>query len=206
MGLLQDRVAIVTGASGGVGRGICTAFAREGARVVVIDTDEYAATNVATELESFGAQAVAIPCDIRDPDAITRAVTEAVDWFGTVDILVNNTSHLMRDVALEDMTDEDFEVALAIGPAATFRFMRACHRYLSGDGHVINVRSETEVAVVPEAAVEEWNWYAITVNRLSPGELADAEVGRVAVFLAGPDATFVDDCTVTAEGDGALVA
>jgi NAD(P)-dependent dehydrogenase (short-subunit alcohol dehydrogenase family) len=250
MSVLQDKVAIVTGGAGGVGRGICTAFAREGARVAIVDINESGAAALATELESVGAQALAIPCDISDADEITKAVEETVDWFGTVDILVNNAQAGTHDVALEDMTDADFDVALATGPTATFRFMKACHPYLVDGGRVINLRSGAEVVAMPnragyntakgaiaaltKSAAREWGRHGITVNCLSPFVLhdkakeffedhpdelegllagvsiprsgdAETDVGRVAVFLAGPDASFVTGCTVTADGGGAFV-
>lgn len=152
MGVLQDKVAIVTGGAGGVGRGICTAFAKEGARVVIVDIDEPAAAKVVTDLESLGAQAIAIRCDISDADEINQAVHAAVEWFGTVDILVNNAQAATHDVALEDMTDDDFNLALATGPTAAFRFMKACHPYLTGGGRVINLRSGAELVAMPYRA------------------------------------------------------
>lgn len=250
MGVLQDKVAIVTGGAGGVGRGICTAFAKEGARVVIVDIDEPAAAKVVTDLESLGAQAIAIRCDISDADEINQAVHAAVEWFGTVDILVNNAQAATHDVALEDMTDDDFNLALATGPTAAFRFMKACHPYLTGGGRVINLRSGAELVAMPyragyntakgaiaaltKSAAREWGRQGITVNCLSPLVLhdkakaffedhpeelegllasvsiprngdAETDVGRVAVFLAGPDASFVTGCTVTADGGGAFV-
>ncbi len=189
MSVLQDKVAIVTGGAGGVGRGICTAFAREGARVAIVDINESGAAALATELESVGAQALAIPCDISDADEITKAVKETVDWFGTVDILVNNAQAGTHDVALEDMTDADFDVALATGPMATFRFMKVRHPYLVDGGRVINLRSGAEVVAMPnragyntakgaiaaltKSAAREWGRHGITVNCLSPFVLHD---------------------------------
>ncbi len=230
MGVLQDKVAIVT-AGGGVGREICTAFAKEGARVAVLDIDESAAIDVVTDLESLGAQAIALRCDITDADEITKAVKEAVDWFGTVDILVNSMPAISRDVALEDMTDADFDRALATGPAATLRFMRACHPYLADGGHVINLNSHADLANVPTSAAREWGWHGITVNGLSafgihdeatahideldallksmssaPGEDVETDIGHLAVFLAGPDASLVAARAATADGDNVLVA
>jgi NAD(P)-dependent dehydrogenase (short-subunit alcohol dehydrogenase family) len=208
VGALQDKIAIVTGGGSAVGRAICTAFAKEGARVAIVDFDESAAAAVATELESFGAQAIAIGCDVSNAGEITMAVKATVDWFGTVDILANNAQAAINDVALEDMTDADFEVAIAAGPGATLRFMRACHPHLVDGGHVINVRIGAEVIVVPDSATREWDWYGITVSSLSPAVLDDnpTDIGRVAVLLAGTDTRYTPSCQVKAESAGALVA
>ena len=173
MGALQDKVAIVT-ASGGINREICRAFAIEGAKVVVLDIDESAAIDAVVEMESLGAQAMALRCDASATDEIMRAVKDAVDWFGSVDILVNGILPMSRDVALEDMTDADVDWALNHGPASALKFMRACHPYLAdGGGHVINLHSDDDFAHVPTSAGREWGWDGITVNSLSTSGIHD---------------------------------
>lgn len=250
MGVLENKVAIVTGAGGGVGRGICTAFAKEGARVVIVDIDEPAAAAVADAVEALHADALAIRCDIRNADEIAHAVDATVDRFGTVDILVNNAQAATHDIALEDMSDSDFDLAMTTGPTATFRFMKACHPYLKDGGRVINLRSAAELLALPnragynaakgaiaaltKAAAREWGGQGITVNCLAPKVMhgkakqffdehpeewqkmlsnstiprdgdAEADVGRAAVFLAGPDASFITGCTVSVDGGAAFI-
>lgn len=247
MGVLEDRVAIVTGGGGGLGRGICTAYAKEGARVAIIDVNEPSAQAVVADLQALNFEALAISCDVGSADQITQAVAATVERFGTVDILVNNAQAASHDVAFEDLTDEDFDLALATGPIATARFMRACFPYLKGRGRIINMRSGAELAGLPnrgayvaakgaisaltKAAAREWGRHGITVNSMLPfvlhesakeffsvhpqelekilGDLciprsgdAEADIGRVAVFLAGPDASFVTGSTVSVDGGG----
>lgn len=234
MGLLQDKVAIITGAADSAGMSICAAFAKEGARVAIVDMDELAAAALATDLDSAGAQAIAIPCDVRNADDIIRSVDMAADWFGTVDILVNNAQSATHDVALADMADADFDLAMVTGPTATFRFMRACHPHLVNGGHVINLRSGTEVVSMPKSAAREWGWYGITVHYLTTvvrdgkdtanfdahadglngplsglsglrGGDTDIDIGHVAVLLAGTEASVAARFTATASESCALI-
>jgi NAD(P)-dependent dehydrogenase (short-subunit alcohol dehydrogenase family) len=250
MGVLENKVAIVTGGGGGVGRGICAAYAKEGAHVAIVDIDEPSAAAVAKDVEALNAQALVIHCDIGNANEIASAVQATVDRFGSVDILVNNAQAATHDVALEDMSDDDFDLALATGPTATFRFMKACYPYLKGGGRIIKVRSAAEplalpnragyiaakgaIAALTKAAAREWGKQGITVNCLAPKVFhaeakrffdehpeerekmmanatiprdgdAEADVGRTAVFLAGPDASFITACTVSVDGGAAFI-
>jgi NAD(P)-dependent dehydrogenase (short-subunit alcohol dehydrogenase family) len=250
MGVLENKVAIVTGGGGGVGRGICTAYAKEGALVVIVDIDEAAAVAVANDIATLNGHAVALRCDIRNAEEITHTVQATVDQFGTIDILVNNAQAATHDTALEDMSDDDFQLALDTGPTASFRFMRACYPYLRDGGRIINLRSAAEllslsnragyntakgaIAALTKSAAREWGRQGITVNCLAPKVLhsaakqffddhpeereklqsraviprdgdAEADVGRAAVFLAGPDASFITGCTVSVDGGAAFI-
>ena len=87
---LQDKVAVVTAASRGLGRAVALAFAEEGARVVVNARNAERLAGVAAACEALGAQAVAVPGDVTNPADVDRLVKAAVERFGTVDILVTN--------------------------------------------------------------------------------------------------------------------
>ena len=87
---LQNKVAIVTAASRGLGRAVALAFAGEGARVVVNARDAERLAGVAAACEGLGAQALAVPGDVTNPTDVDRLVKTAVERFGTVDILVTN--------------------------------------------------------------------------------------------------------------------
>jgi NAD(P)-dependent dehydrogenase (short-subunit alcohol dehydrogenase family) len=249
MGSLDGKVAIVTGGGGGVGRGICLAFAKEGARVVVLDLDPAAASSVADAVSSAGGEAIPLTCDISKTDAVDQAVATVVEKFGTVDILVNNAQASRGGVAFEDITDDDLDLAFGTGPFAAVRFMRASFPHLKCGGRVINLRSASElvglagmgayigakgaIGGLTRTAAREWGQHGITVNCLAPAVMspaaqgyfdanpdelkaltanmsiprfgdAESDVGRVAVFLAGPDAGYVTGCTVSADGGGAF--
>lgn len=90
--LLTDRVAVVTGAAGGLGSAIARRFAQEGAQLVLCDINEAALRDLAQELSASGAQCLALPCDVSSSESVDRLFAAADDRFGTVHILVNNAA------------------------------------------------------------------------------------------------------------------
>lgn len=90
MGICQDRVVIVTGAGGGLGRGYALAFAAEGAKVVVNDINVEAAQKVVDDIKAAGGEAIVNSSDITNYDESINAVKQAVDTFGDLHVVVNN--------------------------------------------------------------------------------------------------------------------
>src|SRR2546425_7577783 len=98
---LTGRVALVTGAGAGIGRGIALGLAAFGAGVAVLELDAASAHATAAEIERAGGAALALPTDVRDGEAVERAVAAAVERFGGVDVLVNNVGGTFRAAFLE---------------------------------------------------------------------------------------------------------
>lgn len=201
MGTLDGRVAIVTGAGSGVGRGIALALVKEGAAVGVIDINDDGAAETVALLESAGGRGIAVHCDIRRSAEVNAAVATVVEAFGNVDILVNNAQGARGQVLFEDITDEDLDLVFQAGPIGAVYFMRAAFPYLKdGYGRVINVRSGAEQIPLPgmgayiaakgatggitRIAAREWGQYGITVNSIAPAAMTDAAKGY---FEANPD-------------------
>ena len=98
---LTGRTAVVTGAGAGIGKGIALGFAAFGARVAVLELVEETARRTAAEVEAAGGQALALATDVRDGEAVGRAVAATVERFGGVDVLVNNVGGTFRAEFLE---------------------------------------------------------------------------------------------------------
>ena len=151
MGLLDGRVAIVTGSGRGIGREFALCFGREGAKVVVNDvgvaldgrgTEEDPAAQVCKEIEGFGGEAVPNYDSVSDFDAAGRIVQTAVDTFGTLDILVNNAG-IVRDRSLLKMEESDFDAVIGVHLKGTFNCTRHAAPFMKdhGYGRIVNITS-----------------------------------------------------------------
>ena len=128
MGLLEGRIAIITGSGRGIGRSVAILFAREGAKVVVSDLDEKPAREVAEEIKNTGGDCLVFPGDVTKPSFAESIVAQAVQSWGGVHILVNNAGFTW-DAVIHKMTDEQWEAMLAVHLTAPFRLIRAAAPY-----------------------------------------------------------------------------
>lgn len=186
MGKLDGKVAIVTGGGRGIGLGVAAALAREGAAIAILEIDPLTARSTAIEIETIGARAVAIPCDVGSRDECETAVAHTVETFGGIDVLVNNATNAPREVSLADNTDEDMEIAWRVNVMATFWLMQACHPHMlvRGGGSIINFGSSAGtsgmigfasyaaakegVRALTRVAAREWGPDGIRVNVVCP--------------------------------------
>jgi NAD(P)-dependent dehydrogenase (short-subunit alcohol dehydrogenase family) len=151
MGLLDGRVAVVTGSGRGIGREFALCFAREGAKVVINDvgvsldgqgTDDDPAAQVCKEIEALGSSAVPNYDSVSDFEGAGRIVQTAVDAFGTVDIVVNNAG-IVRDKTLVKMDESDFDAVIAVHLKGTFNVTRHAAEVMRAKeyGRIINITS-----------------------------------------------------------------
>ena len=140
--LLQDKVALVTGATRGIGRGVALALAAQGAHLVVVGTNEEKAVAFASELEQNGTQALGIGADVSVAADVERLVDLAKERFGRVDILVNNAG-ITRDGLMLRMKDDDWDSVLDINLKGAFLCTRAVARLMTRQrsGRIINISS-----------------------------------------------------------------
>jgi 2-hydroxycyclohexanecarboxyl-CoA dehydrogenase len=190
-GRLDGRVALVTGAGQGIGRGTALALAKEGAAVALAGRTLSKCEAVAAEIADLGGRALPIACDVSVREQIDAAVAATVSAFGGIDILVNNAQSSVQ-AKLEDTTDADIDIAWRTGALATFHAMQAAFPHLraSGCGSIVNFGSSTAIegnvafgayAMAKEAirglsrvAAREWGAFGIRVNVIVPNALSPA--------------------------------
>ena len=141
---LDGRVALVTGASSGIGNAIATTLGRNGASVVVADIRRTPKLDeerpVLEALEAVGADHLFVETDVSDPAAVARAVDEAVETFGGLDILVNNAG-VFKQYMIHETPIDEWDHMLVVNLPGTFLWCRAAIPYLRGSdsGKIINL-------------------------------------------------------------------
>lgn len=185
MGRLDGKVAIVTGAGRGIGRGAALALGKEGANIVVVDIDRDACVRTAEEVEGHGVRTLPVSCNVSLREEVKAAVTACVTSFGTVDILVNAAQSMRQDVLLQDTTDEDMALALGSGLMGTLYFMQECFPYMKErGGKIINfasaagleghvgwtayAASKEAIRAIARVACHEWGIHKINTNVICP--------------------------------------
>jgi len=140
---LTGRTAVVTGAGAGIGKGIALGFAAFGARVAILELVEDAARATAAAVEAAGGEALALPTDVRDGEAVERAVAATVERFGGVDVLVNNVGGTFRAPFLETR-EKGWDAIVRTNLKTVFHGVRAVAPRMiaqGGGGSIINIVS-----------------------------------------------------------------
>jgi len=227
MGILEGRVAVVTGSGRGLGREFALCLAREGAAVVINDvgvslrgesTEEDPAGQVVAEIESFGGRAVAARDSVSDFDAAGRIVGAAVDAFGRVDIVVNNAG-IVRDRTLVKMDEADFDAVIATHLKGTFNITRHAAPLMkdAGYGRIINITSsaglrgnfgQTNYGAAKAGIMGMTFVWALELARsgITVNALAPAGVTRMTADLSDPDAVAEMPATLDPSLNAPLVA
>jgi NAD(P)-dependent dehydrogenase (short-subunit alcohol dehydrogenase family) len=142
MASLQDRIALVTGSTSGIGRGIAAHFASIGASVMIHGPSEADAQRVAAELRDAGHDADAVGGDLADPETCRRVVQTVVERHGGLDVLINNAASTLR-ASLEDSTVEFWDTMMAINLRAPFICLQEAVKSMKtrGGGSIVNIGS-----------------------------------------------------------------
>jgi len=182
---LDGKVALVTGASRGIGRAIALRLGREGAAVVVNYSGNLeAARETVAAVEAAGGRAVPVRADVGLVAEVERLLDATIRQFGRLDILVNNAG-IMFNKPLSDVTEEEFDRIFAVNVKGTFFACQQAARHMAEGGRIINLSSSTTVLMLPtyaayvatKGAVEQLSHVlakelgprGITVNVVSPG-------------------------------------
>ena len=193
MGILQDRVAIVTGASSGAGHGCALRFAEEGAIVVASARRKERLEALVQDIAGKGGKAIAIECDLFKEEDIDRVVQTTISEFGKVDILANiGQGSMDKHTYLQDVTVPNAIEVYMGGPIQSLLFMQKCFPYMKerNYGRIINCGSQSALSGLPgfgayemaKAAIQaltrnasqEWAKFGITSNVFLPAHWSDA--------------------------------
>jgi 3-oxoacyl-[acyl-carrier protein] reductase len=184
---LEGKVALVTGASRGIGRAIAIRLGRDGASVVVnFSGNAEAAAETVASVQSAGGKAFAVRADISKVSEVEKLFDDSIARFGRIDILVNNAGAMFNKL-LADVTEEEFDRSFAVNVKGSFFACQQAARRMPDGGRIINLSSSTtgrsitlptySTYVATKGAVEQFSYVlakelgpkGITVNVVSPG-------------------------------------
>ena len=186
-GDLTGRVALVTGAASGIGRASALAFAEAGTRVALLDVDERGLAATAEKVRAAGGEALALPADVTDLDAVTGAVAATVDTFGSLDAAHNNAGVAGPYLPLDEYPPAEFYRVLQVDLIGVWHCLRAEIAVMrrQGSGAIVNTSSMLGAAAMPDngayiaakhgvngltrAAAVELAGTGTRVNALAPG-------------------------------------
>ncbi len=143
MGIVLDKVALVTGSGAGIGRATALKFAEEGAKVVVSDVHQVDGEETVALIKDAGGEAVFVFCDVADPEAVNALVAETVKAYGRLDCACNNAGIEGKIAPLTEQSVEDFDTVISVNLRGTFLCLQAEIRQMmtNGGGAIVNLAS-----------------------------------------------------------------
>lgn len=199
MGKLDGKVAIVTGTSSGLGRGVAIAFAKEGAKLAICARRVEKLQQTAETCRQAGAEVLALPCDVTVMADLERLVNTTMEKYGRIDILVNNAVSATQYVSIMDHTQDMWDSVMKSGLEASWNLMRLCQPIMKKQkyGRIINVSSaagyqgmalygayaiaKAGIRAMTMVAAREWG-PEITVNSFGPlcnSDLSSVTFGKM---------------------------
>ncbi len=245
---LENKTALVTGGSRGIGRAIALAMAEEGANIAVVFAgNREAAEKTAADIAEKGVQARIYQCDVASAGETEAVVKQILDDFGGVDILVNNAG-IVRDTLLLRMKEEDFDAVLNTNLKGAYHMIRQLYSHMmrKKSGSIINISSvvglmgnaaqanyaaaKAGLIGLTKSTAKELASRGVTCNAIAPGyirsDMTDAlpekakeaivsqipmkhtglpqDVANLAVFLAGPAASYITGEVIRVDGGMAM--
>lgn len=191
---LKDQVAIVTGATRGIGRESALLLAKHGADIVVVGQNMDKAEDVVSEIRLLGRKAIAISCDVSKQKQVQEMVHKTEEEFNRIDILVNNAG-VTYDALLHKMTEMEFDRVIDVHMKGTFFCMQSASRYMKeqNKGKIINISSigakvgnigqvsysgaKAGIIGMTKAAAQELAKWNVNVNAIQPG-MIDTDMTR----------------------------
>jgi 3-oxoacyl-[acyl-carrier protein] reductase len=189
--MAKDKIAVITGASRGIGRSIALALAEAGAKIVAVDLDPVATDAIVAELKEKGTEAIAVIGNVTVTEDTEKMIDAAMAAFGRVDILVNNAG-ITRDGLLMRMKDEDWDAVMTVNLKGAFLCSRAAAKVMTKQryGRIINIASvvgqmgnagqanycasKAGLIGLTKSNARELAKRNVTVNAVAPGFIATA--------------------------------
>ena len=207
---LMSKAAIVTGAAQGIGKAIAARLVKDGMRVAIVDINQEAAVAAAEELAGqYGAETMAVQCDVSQEEQVNTAVQKVLERFGTVDVLVNNAGILSLKKPFVEYTKADWDKIFGINFMGDVFFCKAVIPTMKEkkSGRIINMASQSAetgglAAVAPGYIMTEMTRNAgyrddmVPMRRLGTPE----DVAGVVGFLASEDSRYVTGMIVDVNG------
>ena len=175
--MLEGRIAVITGASQGLGRALALAFAREGASLVVNSRREERLRPVAEEAKKLGAEVEAVAADVSTFEGARKLAEAAVERFGRIDVLVNNAGLLGPRVRIEDYPEDEWRRVIDANLTGPFLVSKAAIPHMGEGASIINVVSGVSIEGRPE-----WGAYSVSkfglegLTQILAGELKERGV------------------------------
>jgi len=184
---LADKVAIVTGAGRGIGKGIALGLAQAGADVVVAELMAAEAENTAAEIRALGRKSLAVPTDVRNGEQVANMAKRTLDEFNRIDILVNNVGVFGRQTPSLEVSEDDWDFLLQANLKGAFLCSKAVAEAMieQGKGSIVNISSlgglvpvlgftaydaaKAGVINMTQSLAVEWASHHIRVNCIAPG-------------------------------------
>jgi 2-deoxy-D-gluconate 3-dehydrogenase len=186
---LDGKIALVTGATGGIGGAIAVALAEAGADVACHSRQAGGADRTIADVKALGRRGVSITGDMADDQSPKQIVADTIAEFGRLDILINNAGTIRRAPAV-DFSEEDWATVVEVNLSSVFRMSQAAGRHMieRGSGKIVNIASllsfqggitvpaytasKAGVAGVTKALANEWAKFDVNVNAIAPGYIA----------------------------------
>ncbi|UCS92588.1 SDR family oxidoreductase [Echinicola marina] len=184
---LNNQVAVITGASKGIGLSIAEFFAAAGAKVVISSRNQQALDEVATRLNDKGYDVIGVACNVSHPDELESLVNKTIEVYGQIDILVNNAGINPFCGPVHETSMELFDKIMAVNVRAPFELSKLClpHLRKSSNASIINISSIGAITPEPQLGIysvsksalhsltkvcaKEWGNHKVRVNAICPG-------------------------------------